>query len=387
VAVDVKGRGQRLLARLAKSVSREQLRSHPDVGEYLEFGAPEQLSLPLPTAVETSNAEWVRHNLALWKLSWPAPFVCVVNDARLLGSLYLGITSRGEVILETTRTAGSPDLLWPKITRHTLRNMLSLATTSQPPWAADPIAPLFHVSQDSYFHWFSDVLPAIEAVRHLESASGLRVKFLVSRPLRPWQKDTLALLGVSEPDIVCWDGSCVRVPRLVVSSVRTDGWTCLPSIASLRWIRTEMLRTAVPDAATPPYIYIRRTGRRKISNEEEMTAFMESRGIVPLDMEGIPIVSQIQMFKQARLIVGSHGAGLTNLIFCDRAEVVELFGPWKSLCFAAIARGFGHGYAAVDLLPEVGFQDGDLGRAADFHADLSRVRPAVDRAIERACLS
>jgi hypothetical protein len=99
----MKGRGQRLLARLARSVSREELRSHPDVREYLEFGDPEHLSLPAQTAVETSNPQWLRDNLALWKPSWPAPFVCVVRNARVLGSLYLGITSRGEVILETTR--------------------------------------------------------------------------------------------------------------------------------------------------------------------------------------------------------------------------------------------------------------------------------------------
>lgn len=384
MVMGLKRGGQRLLARLAKSVPREALQAHPDVLEYLEFGAPEHLSLPAPTVVETSNPRWVHDNLALWKPSWPAPFVCVVRDARLLGSLYLGISSRGEAILETTRTAGSTELLWPKITRHTLRNMLSLAVSNPRPLTADFIAPLFHVSQDSYFHWFCDVLPAVEAVRHLESTAGVRVRFLVKRPLRTWQADTLALLGVQGRDVIQWDGSIAEVPNLVVTSVRTDGWTCLPSIASLRWIRAEMMRAAIPDGATPPYVYIRRLGRRRIMNEDEVSAFMESRGIVPVDTEAMPIVNQIQLFKQARLIVGSHGAGLTNVLFSDRAEVVELFGPWKSLCFAAIAQGFGHGYAGVDLMPSVGFQSGHLGRVADFHVDLSRVQPHVDRAIEKA---
>jgi hypothetical protein len=111
---------------------------------------------------------------------------------------------------------------------------------------------------------------------------------------------------------------------------------------------------------------------------------MESGGIVPVDTERLSILDQIQLFKQARLIVGSHGAGLTNVIFSERAEVVELFGPWKSLCFAAIAQGFGHGYAGVDLLPSVGFQDGDIGRRADFDVDVERIRPVVDHAIEKA---
>jgi hypothetical protein len=365
-------------------VSRDELRTHPDVREYLAFGSPEHLSLPAPTAVETTNPQWVRDNLALWRPSWPAPFVCIVRNARLLGPLYLGVTNRGEVILETTRTAGSPHLLWPKLTARTLRNMLALAVTRPPPLTADLVAPLFHVSQDSYFHWFCDVLPVIEAVRQLESATGLKPTFFVSRPLQPWQQETVALLGVEPADIVCWDGASANVSQLVVASVRTDGWTCLPSIASLRWIRSEMMRAAIPEGPTPAHIYIRRRGRRRFGNDDEVNAFMASRGIVPVDTDGMAIVDQIRLFNQARLIVGAHGAGLTNLIFSNHAEVVELFGPWKSLCFAAIAEGFGHAYTGVDLVPSAGFQNGDVGRDADFEVDLDRVQPAVDRAIDRA---
>jgi hypothetical protein len=379
----LKGRGQRFLARGARSIAREELPSHPDVRHYLEFGSPERLSLPTPAAVETSNPQWLRDNLALWKPSWPAPFVCIVQNARLLGSLYLGVTTRGEIILETTRTAGSRDLLWPKITRHTIRNRAALATTNPPVLSADPLAPLFHVSQDSYFHWFCDVLPVIEAVRQLEAATGTRARFLVSRPLQTWQRDTLALLGVSEADIICWDGSCAAVPQLVVASVRTDGWTCLPSINALRWLRDELMRAALPDVPTSPFLYIQRRNRRRIRNEDEVDAFMASRGIVPIDLDGLPIVEQMQRFKHARLVVGTHGAGLTNLIFSQAAQVVELFGPWKSLCYAAIAGGLGHGYAGVDLMPAVGFQKGAVGIVDDFDVDLRRRQPVIDSALER----
>jgi hypothetical protein len=381
---NLKGRGQRVLAKGVRSVAREELPSHPDVHHYLEFGSPERLLLPTPAAVETSNPQWLRDNLALWKPSWPAPFVCIVSNACLLGSLYLGVTTRGEIILETTRTAGSRDLLWPKITRHTIRNRVALATTTRPPpLSPDPVAPLFHVSQDSYFHWFCDVLPVVEAVRELEVATGKRAKFLVSRPLQTWQRDTLALLGVTDADIICWDGSCVGVPQLVVASVRTDGWTCLPSISALRWLRDALLRATIPDEATPPYVYIQRRSRRRIRNEAEVDAFMLSRGIVPVDLDGLPIVEQIQRFKNARLVVGTHGAGLTNLIFSESAQVVELFGPWKSLCYAAIAEGLGHGYAGVDLMPAVGFQKGAAGLVDDFDVDLARLQPVIDGALTR----
>jgi hypothetical protein len=381
----LKGRGQRLLARAVRSVAREELPSHPDTRHYLTFGSPEQLALPTPAAVETSNPQWLRDNLALWQGWWPAPFVCIVENARLLGSLYLGVTTRGEIILETTRTAGSRDLLWPKITRRTIWNRTSLAWR-QPTLSADPVAPLFHASQDSYFHWFCDVLPVVEAVRQLEGATGKRVRFLVNRPMQSWQRDTLALLGVGESDVICWDGTSVSVPQLVVASVRTDGWTCLPSISALRWLRAQMMRAPLPDAPTPPLIYIQRRGRRRIRNEDQVTAFMASRGIVAVDLDRMSIVEQIGCFRHARLVVGSHGAGLTNLIFSERAQIVELFGPWKSLCYAAIAAGLGHGYAGVDLMPAVGFQNGAEGRDADFDVDLGRIQPVVDRALQRARL-
>ena len=381
----LKFRAQRVLARLAKSVPREALRDHPDVHDYLEFGGPEEIALPAADSVETTNPAWLRSNLALWQPSWPAPFVCLCDNTRLLGSLYLGVTQQGEMILETTRTAGSPELLWPKITRHTLRNMLSLTNRALERLPADVVAPLFHVSQDSYFHWFCDVLPIVEAARRLEGARGVRVTFLAGKPLRAWQLETLALLGVDPAAIIYWSGTAARVSTLMVASVRTDGWTCLPSIASLRWIRTEMMRTALPAKETPPDIYVRRTGRRQFTNEDEVTALMASRGIAAVDTDGMPVVDQIRLFNQARLIVSPHGAGLTNLIFSEQAQVVELFGPWKSLCFATIARGFGHGYAGVDLLPSAGFQDsGAAGRSADVRADPALIQPALDRALDHA---
>ncbi len=381
----LKFRAQRLLARLAKSVPREALRDHPDVHDYLEFGGPEEIALPAADSVETTNPAWLRSNLALWQPSWPAPFVCLCDNTRLLGSLYLGVTKQGEVILETTRTSGSPELLWPKITRRTLRNMLSLTSAALERLPADVVAPLFHVSQDSYFHWFCDVLPIVEAARRLEAARGVRVTFLASKPLRTWQLETLALLGVDSAAIIVWSGTVVRVSTLMVASVRTDGWTCLPSIAALRWLQTEMMRTPLPAKVTPPDIYVRRTGRRRFTNEDEVTALMASRGIAAVDTDGMPVVDQIRLFNQARLIVSPHGAGLTNLIFSERAQVVELFGPWKSLCFAAIARGFGHGYAGVDLMPSAGFQDSDAaGRSADVRADPALIQPAIDRALDNA---
>jgi hypothetical protein len=379
---------QQLLSRFAKVVPRESLRAHPDVDMFHEFGNPEDIALPSVRLVRTSNPQWMTDNLALWKPTWPRPFVCLIHDARLLGRVFLGVTRSGEIILETTRTAGDYDLLWAKITRQTLRNYFTAGDGDQS-FTEGLWAPLFHSSQDSYFHWLTDVLPTLEAIRAFESHSGSRVRFIVSRPLAGWQRESLALMGVHDDDIYCWNGTSAIVKQLVVPSVRTDGWTCLPSIAGLRWVRDQIMSTLASDQVTasgsgPSHIYLKRSGRRRIANEDEVVALMASRGIVAVDPEAMTVAEQIRLFRGARLIVSSHGAGLTNMIFSEHARIVELFGPWKSLCYGAIAIGFGHDYSGIDLMPSAGYQSGDIGRSLDFHADIDVVRSALDSALEAA---
>jgi hypothetical protein len=354
-----------------------------------EFGEPEEIALPSMSLVRTSNSQWVKDNLALWKRAWPRPFVCVIHDARLLGRVFLAVTRSGEVILETTRTAGDYDLLWAKITRHTVRNYFTVGNGDRS-FSEGLWAPLFHSSQDSYFHWLTDVLPTLEAIRAFELRSGSRVRFIVSRPLAEWQRESLALMGVHDDDIYCWNGTSAIVKQLVVPSVRTDGWTCLPSIAGLRWVRDQMMTGALASeqenesGAGPSHIYLKRSGRRRMANEDEVIALMASRGIVAVDPEAMTVAEQIRLFRGARLIVSSHGAGLTNMIFSDHARVIELFGPWKSLCYSAIAIGFGHDYSGIDLMPSAGYQSGDIGRSLDFHADVGVVRSALDSVLEPA---
>ncbi len=71
-------------------------------------------------------------------------------------------------------------------------------------------------------------------------------------------------------------------------------------------------------------IYINRKNRRLI-NELEVQEHMESNGFVILDLEELTLDQQVQLFSNADEIVGFHGAGLTNLIFCtDKTRIIEI---------------------------------------------------------------
>lgn len=66
--------------------------------------------------------------------------------------------------------------------------------------------------------------------------------------------------------------------------------------------------------------------------------------------EGMPVRQMISFFGQHRMLIGMHGAGLTNMLFMDRPHVVELrstFGPeWTH---RRMAVGLGGTYSALAI--------------------------------------
>ena len=64
---------------------------------------------------------------------------------------------------------------------------------------------------------------------------------------------------------------------------------------------------------------------RKIHNLEQVQAFLSRYDFETVYLEGMSMVDQILLFQSAEFIVGPHGAGLANLLFCEPGtKVIEL---------------------------------------------------------------
>jgi hypothetical protein len=78
---------------------------------------------------------------------------------------------------------------------------------------------------------------------------------------------------------------------------------------------------------SPQKIYIERKNRR-LKNEKEVQAVLLKMGFTILRLENINLDDQIIIFSNARIIIGFHGAGLSNLLFCDPSvQVLEIVDP------------------------------------------------------------
>lgn len=105
------------------------------------------------------------------------------------------------------------------------------------------------------------------------------------------------------------------------------------------------------------YIFLSRkkNRRRELVNEKALIfAIQERWNFSVVDPGDYSYEDQINIFSNCRLMIGSHGAGFTNLLFAEpTATIIELF-PDKYLNVGlqriAIAKGLDYHYIVGDTL-------------------------------------
>ncbi len=150
------------------------------------------------------------------------------------------------------------------------------------------------------------------------------VDVLYAGPLSPVEQLLLDRLAPANVRLRRLDsGDLVRVEELLLPSFpawRFSGW--LPS-----WYLTELRAALLPEREPrrSGRIFITRRGRRRILNEGEVVRRLSRHGFVPVDLEDLSFEEQIDLFYDAEVVVGAHGAGLTNMLFSQDALLVEIF--------------------------------------------------------------
>ncbi len=189
-----------------------------------------------------------------------------------------------------------------------------------------------------YFHWFLDFLPRVLAAEHHARCAGTEVKFLVPASLSPWQAASLARLDIPEEAMIRHDPSAGRSNIaagviLAASSHRHQHCNGAPfdaiSPLTVRDLRRR-LRCPAEDSLAPGLprkVFVSRRGAnsRRIANESEVSAYLESHGFASVQLEKLSLAEQITLFRHATHVIALHGAGLTNLIHAEQCAVLELF--------------------------------------------------------------
>jgi capsular polysaccharide biosynthesis protein len=128
------------------------------------------------------------------------------------------------------------------------------------------------------------------------------------------------------------------------------------------------------ESNTPQKIYIARRRRhwRNVINETELLAKLRPLGFKHFYLEDMPIQEQVRLFHNARFVVGPHGSGLVNLVYCKTGtRVVEIATPVRpSGLFRIIAHDRGLKYVNY------------VGSASQIRCDESNIQCDVDGLIQ-----
>jgi capsular polysaccharide biosynthesis protein len=122
-------------------------------------------------------------------------------------------------------------------------------------------------------------------------------------------------------------------------------------------------------------IIIRRpgaTGRRSLENESDVLTALASLGFRGYVLEDLSFQEQVDLFYDAEVVVGVHGAGLANLLFTPHCKVVELFSTVAVVPhYLFLCASLGHEYTCV-----VGDR---YSQNAPCRVDMNRLLSHLDR--------
>lgn len=207
------------------------------------------------------------------------------------------------------------------------------------------VAVLAISASDNYFHWLFDALPRL----HLIEASGHEWDGIVAPRRTRFQRQTLAHLGIADHRILDARNTQIVADKLIVPTM--PGVSGNPPRWACDFLRQRFLARIgdAPRSARKLYISRRKSGTRKVLNEEELETALGSEGFETLFLEDLDFLEQVRLFSEARVIVSAHGSGLSNLVFSPPGTgVVELFSPgYVNVCYWALANQLGLDYRYV----------------------------------------
>ncbi len=217
--------------------------------------------------------------------------------------------------------------------------------------SGDCVAPLIPRYFDNYYHWMIETVPKIRYLREFESEMNAEVKYLLPKEAPSWVEQTLTLLEVPKSKVEYASSSVYKCSRLVVPSFP------LRVQSDYNWIVDRVLKNATPDreeigAGNNIYISRAKAVERQVTNEDEVVEALSQYGFKRHLLEDHNVAENATLFNEADIIVGAHGAGLTDLIYCKDATVIELFGSKIKQPYKQLAETMSVNYKPVKCTPK-----------------------------------
>ncbi len=240
---------------------------------------------------------------------------------------------------------------------------------------------LLHNTYGTYGHFLLEMAPKLVVYRYLLDAIPdlpILLSYFTPQYILRW----IDLLVPGNRKVHIQNSSHLKVRSAFCSDMLIDHYAL--GTAFREFLRLTMMRA--PESGFLPYekIFISRRIRRNgapdfryWTNEKDVERALTSRGFTALAPETLPITSQINIFRNAKIVVGELSSALHNAIFCKANTWIVQINPFNRVQ-TLLSLSLGH------RLTSIGNDSGKLAGwpACDgeqtFSVDVMNVLDAVD---------
>ena len=204
----------------------------------------------------------------------------------------------------------------------------------------------FNSSHRNYAHWTTDQLPLLYYYKKKLMVSGVRL--ILPKNASSFLLQYLNILQIPRDFIEFVGVEVIEVEKLIYSSFFS--FDAIPSsvISLIGNFKKEHLINKV-DIRKKIFVSRKDTSIRSLLNEDRISQMLSEEGFETIVPGKLTVEQQIDAFHGADCVVGAHGAGLANVMFCrPQTQVIELFPEYTvSPHFWMLASYFGLKYGVI----------------------------------------
>jgi capsular polysaccharide biosynthesis protein len=317
--------GERALPRRATATPAETAARAPETVTVHRVDQPDEGDRQIPPG--SPERHWIFEKASHYRV--PDRYAVEIKDGIVVGDYGANVIPGGILEYETSHYFGIRR--WREHPIYLRRRLPPIEKVD-----GTVVALATRGGHNNYYHFITDVLPRFGVFQ--EAMPGVEPDGLYVPAASKWQQNLLELTGLAKyPVIATGKHRAVRADRLVVPSI-PNPHEVAPR-ATIEWLRSRLPAQDVADK--PRRIYVTRgnvRNTRRLVHEDATWPLLEQRGFVRIEPGSLSIRDQIDYFSAAEVIVGPHGAALTNLLFASPgARVLEMFAPnYVNACYWAI---------------------------------------------------
>ena len=241
-------------------------------------------------------------------------------------------------------------------------------------------------SGNNYFHFLYDIIPKIKLCEEKYSLNEIDF-FYVPNNLN-WQKEILSTFGIENSKLINSQiYRHIKAKNLIISDhpwykkgfIQTEIYNTLPEWI-LFWLRDKFLNLSKKFICSDK-IFIDRSESKwkhcKLINNDEIIKYLSNHGFKSYQVGKLNFFEQIYLFKQAKTIIGPHGAAFSNIVFSNPGtnliEIIPEDHPSKKC--EKFSKILNINYTKVNV-PKVNTFNHSLG---DMKIDINEIKKIIEK--------